>query len=648
MKTRNELQRSSIRTGLALALALAMYAPSARANVYATNIKLNGSLASATNVQSGLAISYILNEPATLGTTIRIFSGPTVVNIMSIPSGRVGTLMGLNTVFWGGTNSLGAILPAGTNGIPYSVSITPAANGFPVWTQTSVDTNSGMPANYPLGIDINRNANSPYYGRVVMGCASAGPNTNTPDAAKLIGLFKMNADGSQADEGWFGYAGYILNDAGGAATGQMNNGASAGQTALGYNPMKIRIGDDDRIYWIDNSDYGAIIATDMQATTNQVVISEGTFGGSALGGPYNYENNPDIGDLSTGFQEFDVAFTTTTNAALFLCDNDYPNWGVWMYHLTNAVAGAGLVADPNDTVGTQVMQTGGDVSLVTSGGCMVDNALDIFVGQDRNNINSLYDVVMFTNWNGGVLPPEPQQPGGGAFDFVMGASPGQVYWGFGDSLNSANQVALNDPTFEGLRDVVIDSRANPKFVACPCSTGSAGLTNQGGIRVLNAVNNYGKGFRGTVGDQAGQVVTVTNGSGVVIQTLTNVDIGQAYTCAAWDNVGNLYAASTTRNVWRVWSPPGPNTNTTVAVAQVTLIPPPTITGLTANGTTVTIGFTGPTNSLATAFSLYSSGSVTEPFTLAGGAAISALTPPGTFKAVIAPSGSTQCYQVYGP
>jgi len=645
MKSRNHPQRSSIITGLALALALEMYAPSARANVYATNIRLNGSLTSATNVQSGLKISYILNEPATLGTTIKILSGATVFDTIGIPSGGAGTLRGLNTVFWGGTNSLGARAPAGTNGIRYSVSITPAASGYPIWTQTSIDTNPGKPANYPLGIDVDKNTNSPYYGRVIMGCASTGPNTNTPEASKMIGLFKMNADGSQADEGWFGYAGYTMNDAGGTATGQMNNGASAGQTGLGYNPMKIRIGDDDRIYWVDNSDYGAILATDMQATTNQVVISEGTFGGSALGGPYNYENNPDISDLSAGFQEFDVAFTTTTNAALFLCDNDYPNWGIWMYRLTNAVAGAGLVADPNDTVGTQVVQTGGDVSLVTSGGCMVDNALDVFVGQDRNNINSLYDVVMFTNWNGGVLPPEPQQYGGGAFNFVMGASPGQVAWGFGDSLDSANQVALNDSTFEGLRDVVIDSRANPKFVACPCSVGSQSTP---GIRVLNAVTNYGKAFWGTVGDQAGQVVTVTNGSGVVIQTLTNIDWGQAYTCAAWDNVGNLYAASTTRNVWRVWSPPGPNTNTTVAVAQVTLIPPPTITGITANGTTVAIDFTGPTNALATAFSLYSSGSVTAPFTVAGSAAISALTPPGTFKAVIAPSGSTQYYQVYGP
>ena len=611
-------------TGLALGLALASYAPSARANVYATNIKLNGSLTSATNVQSGLKITYILNEPATLGTTIKILSGVTVIETISIASGA-GTLMGLNTVFWGGTNSLGAKIPAGTNGIPYTVSITPAASGYSIWTQTSIDTSPGMPAHFPLGIAVDNNTNSPYYGRVVMGCALHTGTVNVPPAAMQTGLFKMNADGSQADEGWYGNAGYLADDA--------NDTPVAGQMpdSGGFDPMKIRIGDDDRIYWVDNSYFGAIIACDMLATTNQIVICENGARGAALLSPNNYSGNPDINNLTAGFQEFDVAFTTTTNASLWLCDNSFPNWGIWMYHMTNGAA------DPADTVGTQVVTVGGDVSLVTSGGCMVDNNLDIFVGQDRLNINSLYDVMVFTNYNGGVLPPE-----GGAFTYATGASPGEVYWGFGSGVNEQNQIANNDSTFEGLRDVVIDSRVNPRFVACPCSIGSQSTP---GIRVLNVTSNVTPAnYLGI----AGSIVTVTNGLGTVTQTLTNIDWGQAYTCAAWDNVGNLYAASTTRNLWRVWSPPGPNTNTTVAVAQVTLIPPPTIASITDNGTTITIGFTGPTNALAAAFSLYSSGTVTAPFTVAGGATISALTPAGNFKAVIATSGSTQYYQVFGP
>ena len=65
--------------------------------------------------------------------------------------------------------------------------------------------------------------------------------------------------------------------------------------------------------------------------------------------------------------------------------------------------------------------------------------------------------------------------------------------------------------------------------------------------------------------------TATTGS--VTQGLTNMDFGNVYTCAAFDNVGNLYAASTTTNLWRVWSPPGANTNTTTAVVTISIQPP---------------------------------------------------------------------------
>jgi hypothetical protein len=63
MQSRNHLKRSSIISGLALGLALVTCAPSARANVYATNIKLNGELINATAAQgSEVTISYILND----------------------------------------------------------------------------------------------------------------------------------------------------------------------------------------------------------------------------------------------------------------------------------------------------------------------------------------------------------------------------------------------------------------------------------------------------------------------------------------------------------------------------------------------------------------------------------------------------------
>ena len=158
MKLKKYPQRSLITAGLALALALAAYAPSAHANVYATNIKLNGSLTSATSAQGGVVtITYILNEAALNGTTIKVLSGATVVNTINITSPNPGTTRGLNTVYWGCTNSLGAKVPVGT----YSVAIAPGTSGYGSWTQTSVDANAGNAAHYPYGIDVDRNTKSP-------------------------------------------------------------------------------------------------------------------------------------------------------------------------------------------------------------------------------------------------------------------------------------------------------------------------------------------------------------------------------------------------------------------------------------------------------------------------------------------------------
>ena len=116
--------KASLFGSLALLLATLAISPDSRANVYASNIKLNGSLSSVTNGPgSPVTISYVLNQPATLGTTINILSNVTVIDTISIASGN-GTRMGTNSIVWGGTNSLGANLPGGI----YSVSIKAAAS----------------------------------------------------------------------------------------------------------------------------------------------------------------------------------------------------------------------------------------------------------------------------------------------------------------------------------------------------------------------------------------------------------------------------------------------------------------------------------------------------------------------------------------
>src|SRR5712672_810671 len=87
--------------GLALTLLLAGSAPSAHANVYATNIKLNGGTTSLVTTQgAGINISYILNEAASAGVAVNLFSGTNILRTISAAGGSPGALRGTNTVCW--------------------------------------------------------------------------------------------------------------------------------------------------------------------------------------------------------------------------------------------------------------------------------------------------------------------------------------------------------------------------------------------------------------------------------------------------------------------------------------------------------------------------------------------------------------------
>ena len=78
MKTFDSLQ-FIWRTGC-LALTLAWAPTSARAYVYATDIKVNGSLTTISNsANSPVSITYRLNQPATSGVTVNILKGTTEV-----------------------------------------------------------------------------------------------------------------------------------------------------------------------------------------------------------------------------------------------------------------------------------------------------------------------------------------------------------------------------------------------------------------------------------------------------------------------------------------------------------------------------------------------------------------------------------------
>ncbi len=257
--------------GLALALALTAAAPSAQANVFASNVKINGGMNNV-SVAAGasVSISYILNEPASAGVTIQILSGATAVRTISLVGGSAGTLRGTNVVVWDGKNDSNANVPERT----YSVSIKAATSGYAGWTKITDDDNPGNYVYEARGIAVDRNTNSPYYGRVFVGNSfdNSGQGTSAY-YGDYLGIQKLNADGSYADEGGF-------SDGGISWGGQ------------GYAPWRIRVSDDDYLYVEDWSaagdiyrfDGGISSASGLHVFAPDAGFSQGSWSGFCLAG----------------------------------------------------------------------------------------------------------------------------------------------------------------------------------------------------------------------------------------------------------------------------------------------------------------------------------------------------------------------------
>lgn len=242
----------------------------ARANVYATNLRVNHSTNNvAFSPSNSVEISYILNEPASDGVTVQIFSGTNVIQSFEFSTNSPGgAVRGTNSVFWDGMDTNGAPVAEGT----YSVSVTARSAGYNDWTQTTDDNNVGNFVFEPRGIAVNQNSNSPFYGRVFVGNAHAnGASDGQPGSN--VGILKLNADGSGADEGCFSTGDYPW----------------AGDF---YSPWKIEVSADDKVYvndWNITTE-GIILAFDQEISpTSTVILDDDNWpkdGAADLSGPY--------------------------------------------------------------------------------------------------------------------------------------------------------------------------------------------------------------------------------------------------------------------------------------------------------------------------------------------------------------------------
>jgi hypothetical protein len=341
----------------------------------------------------------------------------------------------------------------------------------------------------------------------------------------------------------------------------------------------MRVGEDDRLYMMDLTSSGQLVAFDMLLSGNEIVLSQANY----IENPF-WLNGSIPGGL--GWFSMDVTGANTTNGLVWLGQADTDGAGIWNWHLTNGVA------DPNDSVGNWVVAPGQSLGVAASGGLMVDSNFDIFVGQyltDSGNTNA--DCMEFPHWNNGLS-----------------------YGGQTISNGTAWSAGGSDDTFLGVYDTTIDSRQQPKYVACALNGGPV----TGGVRVLNA----------------------TNGSVVV----TNLDATNQYEVTAWDNVGNLYAASASSHLLRVFSPPvGTNQATTSASLRIVSA----ITGITLHGSMLTITFVASRSDNAGQFTLQSCGTVNGDFGNVAGAAAVRLS-PGVFTISTTAGAFVQFYRISEP
>jgi hypothetical protein len=467
--------------GLVLSLAVCF---SARANVYATDIQINGSLQAGVLVPGGaLAISYILNDTAT-NVSLRIYAGPNVVKTFTSGDSGAGAMTnaGLNTVIWDGTNDSGSAAVPGV----YHVSITAAAAGYDEWTNIT-DDGANFQVFFPTSITVNRNTNSPYYGRVFVGNGAQG--SGMPN-----GLLKYNADGSPADEGEFDTSGYNWN----------------GDFFHPPSPWKMDIGSDDRLYVDDWSGQGVVVSFDQVLSTNYLsVLRSDNY-------PYPEVSLSGLSVCGEG-----------TNMQLFMADvnttNEYsgnaPYSGVGILSWTFAAGGVLATNDPGTVDVT--LTNGSDLTEAPYAVC-VDFLGNIYTIQRETNGDSNNSVLCF-----------PPPPAGGPPDTL-----------------AAWEIGGNSPALMENYGVAVDPTDTYLAVASrgfgPLGAGES-FTN-GGVSIFYA-------------DNGSLITNITQD----VEGYTN----QEFFDVAWDRVGNLYTIYGEHGFefegWRVYSPPGSNQATTVAV-----------------------------------------------------------------------------------
>lgn len=196
-------------------------------NVYSTNL---GQSSNTLNPSAGdsITLSYLLNEDASDVSVQILDSTSSVVRTITAGAQSKGT----HSVAWDGKDDANATLASGN----YSFRVTSSGTTYSDWTQTSVD---GVLNNFEQsrGVAVNKNSNSPYYGRLYV----SNPRTVATGNGRPMGdgIYMLNADLSET-----GIPG---------GTGPHDAGVDW-STGGSVSPFRLEVGPDDSVYITDWSD----------------------------------------------------------------------------------------------------------------------------------------------------------------------------------------------------------------------------------------------------------------------------------------------------------------------------------------------------------------------------------------------------------
>ena len=616
----------------------------ARANVYATNVKIDDGF---TNVVAPagtvVRISYILNEPASRGVIVQILADSTVVRTISLTNGSAGTLRGTNTISWNGTDNNSQPVAVGT----YSVAITAASQGYPVWTQITQDSADGANVWEGRGIAVDQNTNSPYYGRIFVANAAANPQGPTNWLGYQVGILKCNADESYADEGGFSTGGYPW----------------AGDN---FSPWHLAVSRDDFVYIDDFTTNGQVIRWDPTISTNSQLRV------------LRPDNWPNLEVSLSG----PIVFGEGTNTSLWMADRTFTTGSQIGQGILRYALGGDGACRTNDT-GTTAVAVGGSLT-----GNPADVALDpagnIYTIENRSETgdldNRVYRFPPFsasTNQTGPITNADWAI--GSGDDTMAGANglavdPSGTYVaiafiGLSTGINGCTQifyasngvlvtnldlgVTINGASDHEDQDCAWDAVGNVYYIdniAAVWRAFSPPGTNQATTVALAKIQ-----IGGAVSVTAPKITNISVAGGMVsidFSAGTN-DAASAFGVYSAPSVIGPFGQVAAANIINIgpgqfratFPASGTGQYFRIGAAGTTPPPgPPAFTSITAPDQAAILRFSGASTDVPSSFTLLSSPTVTGVYSIVTNAIVTQIG-PGDFQAIVPKAGPVQFYQV---